>query len=139
LAAHFNRPLGKVTFSANTPDVALLAGAQDRLSVLIQLAAMAANEPERFTSSTTLTIQTVGPRDSDLWLFTVRESEPLSLPGGKLEVIKLTRNPRQAYDQQVDIWLAPSLGYLPARIRITEASGDYVDLKWLRSEPAQPS
>jgi hypothetical protein len=139
LAAHFNRPLGKVTFSANTPDVALLAGAQDRLSVLIQLAAMAANEPERFTSSATLTIQTIGPRDSDLWLFTVRESEPLSLPGGKLEVIKLTRNPRQAYDQQVDIWLAPSLGYLPARIRITESRGDYVDLKWLRSESAQPS
>jgi hypothetical protein len=139
LAAHFNRQLGKVTFSANTPDMPLLAGAQDRLSVLIQLAAMAASAPDRFTSATTLTIQTVGPRDADLWLFTIQESEPLTLPGGTLEVVKLTRNPRQAYDQQVDIWLAPSLGYLPARIRITESSGDYVDLKWLRSEPARPS
>jgi hypothetical protein len=139
LAAHFNRQQGKVTFSANTPDAPLLAGAQDRLSVLIQLAALVSSSPERFTPATTLTIQTVGPRDADLWLFTVGPTETLTLPGGKLELIKLTRNPRQAYDQQVDIWLAASLGYLPARILITEASGDYIDLKWLRSEPAQPS
>jgi hypothetical protein len=139
LAAHFNRRQGKVTFSANTPDAPLLAGAQDRLSVLIQLAALVASAPERYSSATTLTIQTIGPRDADLWLFTVGGTDTLTLPGGSVEVIKLTRNPRQAYDQQVDIWLAPSLGYLPARIRITEGSGDYVDLKWLRSEPAQPS
>jgi hypothetical protein len=139
LAAHFNRQKGKVTFSANTPDAPLLAGAQDRLSVLIQLAALVTSSPESFAPATTLTIQTVGPRDADLWLFTLGGTDTQTLPGGSLEAIKLTRNPRQAYDQQVDIWLAPSLGYLPARIRITEASGDYVDLKWLRSEPAQPS
>jgi hypothetical protein len=135
VAAHFNRQEGKVTFSANTPDAPLLAGAQDRLSVLIQLATLVASAPERFTSATTLTIQTIGPRDADLWLFTVGGTETLTLPGGALEVVKLTRNPRQAYDQQVDIWLAPTLGYLPARIRITEANGDYIDQKWLRSEP----
>lgn len=139
VAAHFNRQQGKVTFSANTPDAPLLAGAQDRLSVLIQLAALVASAPERFTLATTLTIQTIGPRDADLWLFTVAGTDTLNLPGGSLGVLKLTRNPRQAYDQQVDIWLAPDLGYLPARIRITESSGDYVDLKWLRSEPARLS
>ena len=139
VAAHFNRQLGKITFSANTPDAPLQAGAQDRLSVLIQLAALVSSSPERFTPATNLTIQTVGPRDADQWLFTVGEAETLALPGGKLALIKLTRNPRQAYDQQMDIWLAPTLGYLPARIRITEASGDFVDLKWLRSESAQPS
>jgi hypothetical protein len=139
LAAHFNRQQGKVTFSANTPDAPLLAGAQDRLSVLIQLAALVTSSPARYTPATTLTIQTVGPRDADLWLFTVGGTDTLTLPGGALEVLKLTRNPRQAYDQQVDIWLAPSLGYLPARIHITESNGDNVDLKWLRSEPAQPS
>jgi hypothetical protein len=139
LAAHFNRQQGKITFSANTPDAPLLAGAQDRLSVLIQLAALVSSSPERFAPATTLTIQTVGPRDADLWLFTVGPTETLTLPGGQLELVRLTRNPRQAYDQQVDIWLAQTLSYLPARIRITEASGDFIDLKWLRSEPAQPS
>jgi hypothetical protein len=135
LAAHFNRQKGKVTFSANTPDAPLLAGAQDRLSVLIQLAALVASAPERFAPATTLSIQTIGPREADLWLFTVGGTETLVLPGGTLEVLKLTRNPHQTYDQQMDVWLAPNLGYLPARIRITEASGDYIDQKWLRSEP----
>jgi hypothetical protein len=135
VAAHFNRQQGKVTFSDNTPDLPLLAGAQDRLSVLIQLAALVASAPERFAPAITLTIQTIGPRDADLWLFAVEGTETLTLPGGTLEVLKLTRNPRQTNDQQVDIWLAPKLGYLPARIRITEANGDYIDQKWLRSEP----
>ncbi|TXT40567.1 MAG: hypothetical protein FD135_1138 [Comamonadaceae bacterium] len=134
VAAHFNRDQGKVTFSANTPDVALLSGAQDRLSVLIQLAAIAASNPTRLTPGTTLTLQTVGPRDADLWLFTVGEMETLGLPGGQTEGIKLTRNPRQPYDQHVSIWLAPSLSYLPARIRIQEANGDYIDQQWVATE-----
>jgi hypothetical protein len=136
VAAHFNRDQAKVTFSANTPDAPLLSGAQDRLSVLIQLAALVASAPERFEAGTTLTIQTIGPRDADLWLFTVGTLEALTLPGGAMPGLKLTRNPRQLYDQQVDIWLAPQLGYLPARIRITEANGDYIDQKWASSEAA---
>lgn len=136
MAAHFNREQGRVTFSANTPDAALLQGAQDRLSILVQLAAMVASAPEAFGPATTLTLQTVGPRDADLWLFTVGNIETLELPGGSVQALKLTRNPRQAYDQQVDIWLAPSLGYLPARIRLTEANGDYIDQQWVSSEPA---
>lgn len=138
VAAHFNQDQAKVTFSANTPDAPLLSGAQDRLSVLIQLAALVASAPARFQTGTTLTIQTIGPRDADLWLFTVGTLEALTLPGGTLQGLKLTRNPRQLYDQQVDIWLAPTLGYLPARIRITEANGDYIDQKWASSEPASP-
>ena len=36
-AAHFERDQGKVSFSSNRPDAPLLPGAQDRLSVLLQL------------------------------------------------------------------------------------------------------
>ena len=136
VAAHFNQDQAKVTFSANTPDAPLLSGAQDRLSVLIQLAALVASAPERFEAGTTLTIQTIGPRDADLWLFTVGEMETLVMPGGTVQGLKLTRSPRQPYDQRVDIWLAPQLGYLPARIRITEANGDYIDQTWAASEAA---
>ena len=64
VAAHFNRAQGKVTFSANTPDAPLLTGAQDRLSVLVQLGALVASEPQRYGPGTTLTIQTIGPRDA---------------------------------------------------------------------------
>lgn len=134
VAAHFNREKGKVTFSANTPDVPLLTGAQDRLSVLIQLATMIASAPNQYPSATTIAIQTIGPRDADIWLFTVGSRETLSLPGGELAALKLVRNPRQEFDQRVELWLAPALDYLPARIRITEPNGDFVDQKWLSSE-----
>ena len=135
VAAHFNRAQGKVTFSANTPDVALLAGAQDRLSVLVQLAAMVASAPQSYPRGSTITIQTIGPRAADLWRFTVGEPETLALPGGQQATLKLVRNPREAFDQKVELWLAPALDYLPARIRITEANGDYVDQQWLVTEP----
>jgi hypothetical protein len=133
VAAHFNYPQGKVTFSANTADAPLLTGAQDRLSVLLQLGALVAGEPARFTPGTLLTIQTVGAREADVWLFTFEESESLTLPGGEVQGIKLVRNPRKPYDQKVEVWLAPQLGYLPARIRITDAGGDSVDQQWLAS------
>jgi hypothetical protein len=138
VAAHFNWEQGRVTFSANTPDAALAKGAQDRLSVLIQLAALVASAPERFSAGSTLSIQTVGPRDASAWLFAVGEIETLSLAGRNIQGLKLTRKSRESYDQQVEIWLSPSLVYLPARIRITETNGDYIDQQWESSEPVGP-
>lgn len=134
VAAHFNREKGKVTFSANTPDAPLLSGAQDRLSILVQLAAMVAGDPAHYQPATTITIQTIGPRDADTWLFTVEREEKLRLPGGELNTLKLVRNPRQEFDQKVELWLAPALGYLPARIRFTEPNGEYIDQQWLATE-----
>lgn len=136
LAAHFNRALGTITFSANTPDAPLMAGAQDRLSVLVQLATLVASDPGGYPQATTITLQTAGPREASPWLFTVQAPETLTLPGGEQTALKLVRLPRRDYDQKVEVWLAPALGYLPARIRITEHNGDYIDQRWLASEPA---
>jgi hypothetical protein len=135
VAAHFDRDKGKVTFSANTPDVPLQAGAQDRLSVLVQVGAMIAGDPAHYPQGSTMAFQTVGPRAADTWIFTVGSHETLSLPGGQQATLKLVRNPREEFDQKVELWLAPALGYLPARIRITESNGDFVDQKWLSTEP----
>lgn len=136
VAAHFNRAQGLVSFSANTPSLALQPGAQDRLSVLVQLAALVASAPQGFGPGTTLQVQTIGPRDGDLWLFTFGDMETLDLPGGPQQGLKLVRQPRQPYDQKLEVWLAPGLAYLPARIRITEANGNYVDQKWVASQAA---
>ena len=134
VAAHFERDKGRISFSANTPDVPLLAGAQDYLSVMLQLAAMMAGEPERYPVATTLTMQIAGPRDAEVWLFTVERPETLALPGGEQKTIKLLRHPRRPFDQQVELWFAPALAYLPVRLRISEANGDYLDQKWVSSE-----
>ena len=44
-----------------------------------------------------------------------------------MATLKLTRKPRREYDQKVEVWFAPSLGFLPVRNRITQANGDFVD------------
>lgn len=138
LAAHFERAPdgvgGKVIFSANTPAAPLLAGAQDRLSVFLQLGAMLAGAPDEYRSGTTISVQIVGPSDDDIWKFSVGDTEQLHLPIGDLDAAKLTRNPRREFDSKVEMWLAPSLGYLPIRIRLTQANGDQFDQRLRASE-----
>lgn len=129
VAAHFERDKGKVTFSANTPDAPLLAGAQDRLSVIFQLVAMFAGEPQKYPPATTITLQIVGPREAEVWLFTVDGEETLNLAHGAMQAIKVSRNPRKEFDQKIEVWFAPSMGYLPVRLKLTQANGDFVDQK----------
>ena len=133
-AAHFDYAQGQVTFSANTPPAAMVAGTQDRLSVFIQLGALLAAAPERYPPGTRISLATVSARAADVWAFTVEDEEALHLPAGTISARKLQRLPRREHehDQKAELWLAPALGYLPVRIRITQANGDFADLR-LRS------
>lgn len=133
-AAHFDREKHRIVFSANTPEATLLAGAQDRVSVLFQLAAMLAGEPAKYPPATTITLPTVGPREAEVWLFTVEGEELLNLPNGPVNTVKLSRNPRREFDQRIEVWFAPTMGYLPVRFKITQANGDFVDQNLLRIE-----
>lgn len=136
-AAHFDRSRQPpvLRFSANTPDAPLQAHTQDRLSVLFQLAAMLAGDPKRLGPGSTVVIHTAGPRDADMWQFKVGKAEELALPAGTLTAIHLVRTPMHAYDNQVEVWLAPSLGHLPVRVLWTQANGDTVDQRLSGHEP----
>ena len=134
VAAHFERDKRLVTFSANTPQVPLLAGMQDQLSVVMQLSAMIAGAPAQYPSGTAITFDTIGPRSSEKWVLIVGDEEKLSLPGGEVLALKLTRKPRSDFDQTLELWLAPQLAYLPARIKLTEKDGDYADQVWRATE-----
>ena len=127
VAAHFEPDKGQITFSANTPPAKWLQGAQDRVSVFMQMTGMLAGNPALFPVGSTITMLTVGPRSADTWTFLVEGNETLQLPFGELPTLKLSRQPRREFDQKVEIWFAPSLLYLPVRTRITQANGDYID------------
>ncbi|VTU13285.1 hypothetical protein SRS16CHR_00513 [Variovorax sp. SRS16] len=129
VASHFVRDQGTIVFSSNTPSVPLMAGAQDRLSIVMQLGALLAGDPAHYPQGAVIAIQTVGPRDADIWTFNVEGEEKLSLPAGDYTVRKLTRNPRKPFDDKVELWVAPELGYLPVRIKQTQANGDFADLQ----------
>ena len=89
---------------------------------------------KRYPPGSMISMQTVGTRIAEPWTFTIDAAETLTLPGGEQQSLRLTRLPRREYDQKVEIWLAPALAYLPARIRITQSNGDFIDQQWRSTE-----
>lgn len=126
-AAHFDDDGARIRYSANTPDVPLLPGHQDRLSVFLQLAGLVHAQPERFPAGHTVHIPTSGVRDSETWTFEVKGLETIALPRGDVLALHLRRLPRKEFDTTVDVWLAPSLGHLPVRMRLLESNGNVAD------------
>lgn len=134
-AAHFDFAQGQVTFSANNPAARIAPGAQDRLSVFLQLSAMLAAAPQAYPAGTRIQVPTVSSRTADLWTFTIGDTETLDLPLGPVRAVALERLPVRDYDQKAQVWLAPELDYLPVRIRITQTNGDFAELN-LRARQA---
>ncbi len=134
VAAHFVRDEGRVVFSANAAPVALLPGAQDHLSVFMQLASLWAGAPQRWNEGDVLTFQSIGPRQAETWTFIVSAPERISVPGGSMQAFKLTREASGEYSTKAELWLAPQLHYLPARIRLSEPNGNVLDMVWSDSQ-----
>lgn len=133
-AVHFDRARGRLVFSNNRPDAALVPGMQDRLSVVVQLSMMAAGEPGRFAPGTHIAIPTASTREAEDWVFRVVGDENLDLPGGQLPTLKLERLPRREFDQKVELWLAPGKDYAPVRLRLTNPDGGSVDQRWASTD-----
>ena len=127
LAAHFDADKGKITFSANRPELPWQRGAQDRLSVFFQLAGLLAGQAGAAPTGTRIALYTVGPRDAETWTFIVESMDNLSLPVGEIKALRLTREPKREFDQKIETWFAPSMSYWPVRIKITQSNGDFVD------------
>lgn len=124
-AAHFDRAEQRIRFSNNAPDAPLLPGAQDRLSVFLQLAGLL--QAGSVQAGDVLSLPVAGTSGSETWRFAVGEPESLELPAGTLMARRLVREPADTYDSRVEVWLAPELGHLPVRLRITQSQGDMAD------------
>jgi hypothetical protein len=110
--------------------VPLQPGAQDRLSLLLQLGARIAARPQAYAVGSTLEVQTSTTRDALIWRFRVEGLEELQLPGGHQTTLRLVRMPTGEYEPRVEVWLAPGLDYAPVRMRLTQYAGDHLDYQW---------
>lgn len=126
-AAHFDRTAGRIRYSRNTPDAPLLPGAQDRVSVILQLGLLLNARPDALGTGQIVRLPVTDTTSSEVWQFEVGPEEDLALPAGTVRARKLLRSPRKEFDQRVEIWLAPSLRHLPVRIRLTSRNGDVAD------------
>jgi hypothetical protein len=123
-AANFRRDDGRITFSGAPAEWPLLAGSQDRLSWMIQLAAIAAAEPERLVDGGRISMVVVGARgDASVWTFRYAGSEAIETVRATVHAVKLVREGRSAYDTSAEIWLDPERSYLPAHATLRNSSG----------------
>jgi len=124
-ATHFDYEGQRVRFSRNRPDAPLLPGTQDRLSVILQLAAQLQAQPMQ--SGQSITVPVASSRAVDVWVWSVGELQTVDLPQGPSVARHLTRPALDERDNTIELWMAPSLQHLPVRIRITQNNGDWLD------------
>ncbi|MEI6029195.1 MAG: DUF3108 domain-containing protein [Betaproteobacteria bacterium] len=125
LAANFDHGAGRITYSGSAAAQPLLPGAQDRLSWMVQLAAILEAAPARYPAGSRIALSVSGARgDVDIWTFIVQGRQRVDLPAGAVaSALRLTREPRRPYDTQVEVWLDPAQHHLPVRARLTVLPG----------------
>jgi hypothetical protein len=121
-ATHFDWGKSRITFSASQASYELPAGAQDKASIPLQLAAIARGDPKQLTGA--IDIFVGEDRDAVVYRFTVVGQEEIDTKLGTLQTWHLTRPPQPgSYKSRLDIWLAPAHGWYPVQIRNSEANG----------------
>ena len=121
-AANFQREAGKITFSGPATEFALHEGTQDRLSWMMQLAAIVAAEPALRSAGATVVMRVVGAHaDASVWAFRCIGREPVDTAGGAVDAIKYLREPHDLHDTTVQVWLDPARHFLP--VHATQKSG----------------
>ncbi len=135
-AAHFEADTQKISFSGNTPSAPLQAGAQDQVSLFIQMAAAVAGQ--NFKVGSELNVQTATARDAVNWTLTYKSDDIIDLKGDRVETQRWVCLPRGKFDSQIEMWFAKSQGGLPVRIKITQVSGNFIDMEMRDSETLPP-
>jgi len=121
-ATHFDWAGNQVSFSASQAKHALQPGAQDKATVPLQLAAIARGDAAQLSGD--IEIFVGEERNGSVYTFNVVGPEQIDTPIGRLETVRITRPPKPgSYKSRLDVWLSPAHGWIPVRIRSSEASG----------------
>lgn len=115
-AVNFQRDAGKVSFSGPSNEYPLRPGMQDRLSWMVQLAAIISAEPALRATGAKVSVLVVGSQgDASVWAFRCVGVETLQLGAGETQALSYVREPRDPYDTSVKVWLDAARHYLPVR------------------------
>jgi hypothetical protein len=115
---------------ANGKTVPRPEGVQDSASQFVQLVWLFTTQPALLTPGRTIDIPLALPRYVDTWTYEVLARETLATPFGAVDTFHVMprRTPRPGVELMAEMWVAPSLQYLPVRILIRQDADTYVDL-----------
>ncbi|MEO5844070.1 MAG: DUF3108 domain-containing protein, partial [Caldimonas sp.] len=108
-----------------------LEGVQDTASQFIQLTYVFSTRPELLRVGGAVAFPLALPRAMDSYVYEVVEAQTLQTPLGSLASFHLKPRPRPARRQSeltAELWIAPTLRYLPVRIRIEQDAANFIDL-----------
>lgn len=127
----FDRAGKQIAFSRTNGARALPDGAQDRFSMIMQLASLVRGDPQAYRPGVTRAFYVADNDSAETWPIETIGDESVQTPDGFVAARHFMRLPRHEGDRRrIDVWLAPSLGWLPARIVQTEPNGTQVELLW---------
>lgn len=130
VATNFNRDTAEpnISFSSSSKAFPLADGAQDRASVVFQLAGMLASQTDA-NPLQQFDVLLAGTRDAQTWRFEDAGTETVTTGLGEVRARRYVREPRaDSYESRIEIWYAQQLNWYPVRIRYTERKGDVIDL-----------
>lgn len=110
--------------------VARPEGVQDAASQFVQMTWMFTLDPTRLTPGRTVEMPLALPRRVDTWIYDVLEPELLDTPAGAVPAVRIKprREARPGGDLTAELWVAPTLMYLPVRIVIRQDTETYADM-----------
>ena len=118
----------RALFEPSSAEAPLPAGARDELSALIQIGALLAAAPDRYPAGTAISLPIVVSDTVAQAVFAIEGLEEMTaLDGRALKAWRVVRIARDNQQPTVEAWLSPALEYLPARLRVTQANGDFMD------------
>jgi hypothetical protein len=127
----FNRTSKQIIFTRTPNSLPLTDGAQDRFSMVMQLASLVRGDPEIYKPGVTRQFFVVDNDSGENWPIETIGDETIRTAQGYVSTRHFMRLPRRDGDRRrIDVWLAPSLGWLPARIMQTEPNGTEIELVW---------
>lgn len=137
-ATHFDAENHRIVFSSNKPTADLQPGAQDQVSLFVQLAAAMTGDPERYKPGTSVSIQTATINEAVPWTLTMQAEETVQIDDKPVLTAKWVCLPRGKYDTKVELWLSRAHAWMPVRIRITQVSGSFIDMVMENLQPLGP-
>jgi hypothetical protein len=81
-----------------------------------------------------MNVQTATTRDAVNWSLTFTAEEAIDVNGERMATQRWVCLPRGKFDSQVEMWLSKAHGGLPVRIKISQVSGNFIDMEMRGTE-----
>lgn len=106
-------------------------GVQDTASQFVELSQRFASGQEKLEVGRSVSVWLARPGGVDQWTYDIVEQEMLRIPRmGEVEAFRLVPRPidKPRGNYTAEMWFAPSLQYLPVRIRVNMGTEAWLDL-----------